>query len=387
LEEREEAMARGSADPWVPEEEAFESMRPQVEQSGSADLDDDCEVKLSYSRCLRRRDYPSTRAFQYAIRWCRFALREGKAYELKPEEAFLSVDEQVVVLEKAGVLVRNVLIDDYSEGEFVARFAGVRTRPKFALNSELRLYRDVLDDELVAYYVKVVGLVSQTSVACRLLSKVSEDFTAHEWVLELVDEWRETRSICDNVCHFAGNGINSLHRFVVEDPLTFDDDVHAAILHPDSQQMDWLGLAKEACAKFKLNELQGDAVRMALKHKLFLIQGPPGTGKSVTASALVYAWSRGEDRILVSAHSNQALNVLGEKIVAQIPREQVCRYVSVEGRNDMRVEQVTLFGSCLFPDAARASAIDDHYDPSANAFSRHVKKYMRELVQAIGRSL
>ena len=107
-------MARGSADPWCPEEEAIESMRPQVEQSGSADLDDDCEVKLSYSRCLRRRDYPSTRAFQYAIRWCRFALREGKAYELKPEEAFLSVDEQVVVLEKAGVLVRNVVIEDYS---------------------------------------------------------------------------------------------------------------------------------------------------------------------------------------------------------------------------------------------------------------------------------
>jgi len=73
----------------------------------------------------------------------------------------------------------------------------------------------------------------------------------------------------------------------------------------------------EEAARFRLNESQEAALRMALSRKLSLIQGPPGTGKTRTACHLIsiavrLQRRRGDGKVLAVAFSNVAADNLLE---------------------------------------------------------------------------
>ncbi len=59
---------------------------------------------------------------------------------------------------------------------------------------------------------------------------------------------------------------------------------------------------------------QDAAVRLALQEKSFMIWGPPGTGKTVTISMIVKALLEKGKRVLVSSHTNVAVDSAIEKV-------------------------------------------------------------------------
>lgn len=73
----------------------------------------------------------------------------------------------------------------------------------------------------------------------------------------------------------------------------------------------WHGSAAYVSEKVMagLNDGQQDAVRRCLIHDLSFIWGPPGTGKSTTISHLVEQLVLSGQRVLVTAHSNAAVDV------------------------------------------------------------------------------
>ena len=126
-----------------------------------------------------------------------------------------------------------------------------------------------------------------------------------------------------------------------------------ALLHSSEHR-----LSLRRVASFVLNSSQSKALHKVLAPDLVLIQGPPGTGKSLVATASVSAWAQGDERILVSCHSNQAVNTLTYKLVDNLPQNLqnlLCSYVSGLARKELEQADVDRFGMCLFPDAARAA--------------------------------
>lgn len=86
----------------------------------------------------------------------------------------------------------------------------------------------------------------------------------------------------------------------------------ASFARKDAEQM-----VSQEVSRFKLNESQENALRMALSRKLSLIQGPPGTGKTRTACHLVniavkLGQRRDSGKVLAVAFSNVAADNLLE---------------------------------------------------------------------------
>jgi intron-binding protein aquarius len=98
---------------------------------------------------------------------------------------------------------------------------------------------------------------------------------------------------------------------------------------------------------------QVEAVRSGLNEGLTLIVGPPGTGKTDTAVQIVTALyhARPRERILLVAHSNQALNDLFMKILGRdVPAHHLVRLG--QGERELGV----LTGGADFSKAGRMSA-------------------------------
>lgn len=74
--------------------------------------------------------------------------------------------------------------------------------------------------------------------------------------------------------------------------------------------------------------MQIDAIKSGVNHGLTMVVGPPGTGKTDTAVQIVNLifHNNPEQKMLLIAHSNQALNDLFEKIVKlDIPERYLVR--------------------------------------------------------------
>lgn len=71
----------------------------------------------------------------------------------------------------------------------------------------------------------------------------------------------------------------------------------------------------------KLNDSQRQAVEkfLAGKDGIFLIQGPPGTGKTTTVIQALKLQCKRSNRILVSAPSNKAVQILAERFLKECP--------------------------------------------------------------------
>ncbi|MBX2904647.1 MAG: Flp pilus assembly complex ATPase component TadA [Taibaiella sp.] len=68
----------------------------------------------------------------------------------------------------------------------------------------------------------------------------------------------------------------------------------------------------------RLNEIQNEAVRKIVQAQdVAIVHGPPGTGKTTTlVQAILELVKRGDDRVLVTAPSNAAVDLLSERLAA-----------------------------------------------------------------------
>lgn len=75
---------------------------------------------------------------------------------------------------------------------------------------------------------------------------------------------------------------------------------------------------RAAAAPLAANDEQEQIARKLARHSGVTVQGPPGTGKSHTIANLVSHLVAHGKRVLVTAHKDQALAVLREKIPAEL---------------------------------------------------------------------
>ncbi|KAL3310372.1 hypothetical protein Ciccas_011064 [Cichlidogyrus casuarinus] len=78
-----------------------------------------------------------------------------------------------------------------------------------------------------------------------------------------------------------------------------------------------------------MNAAQRKAFSQVFKQKLTLIQGPPGTGKTTISAYLAHAnvfFKNG--KVLISSHSNQAVDNICIRIIQQFPNTKIVRVLS-----------------------------------------------------------
>lgn len=68
-----------------------------------------------------------------------------------------------------------------------------------------------------------------------------------------------------------------------------------------------------------LNNSQKNAIKLSLGSDVTFIWGPPGTGKSATLGTIAKLLMKSNKSILISAHTNEAVDGLMEKIIEDIP--------------------------------------------------------------------
>ncbi|MFI0483385.1 AAA domain-containing protein [Actinomadura sp. 9N215] len=81
---------------------------------------------------------------------------------------------------------------------------------------------------------------------------------------------------------------------------------------------DWAPVAERLLLPLAANDEQEQIARKLTRHSGVTVQGPPGTGKSHTIANLVSHLVAHGKRVLVTAHKDQALAVLREKIPAEL---------------------------------------------------------------------
>jgi very-short-patch-repair endonuclease len=81
---------------------------------------------------------------------------------------------------------------------------------------------------------------------------------------------------------------------------------------------DWAPVADRLLLPLAANDEQEQIARKLATHSGVTVQGPPGTGKSHTIANLVSHLVAHGKRVLVTAHKDQALTVLREKIPAEL---------------------------------------------------------------------
>jgi very-short-patch-repair endonuclease len=81
---------------------------------------------------------------------------------------------------------------------------------------------------------------------------------------------------------------------------------------------DWAPVAERLLLPLAANDEQEQIVRKLATHSGVTVQGPPGTGKSHTIANLVSHLVAHGKRVLVTAHKDQALTVLRDKIPADL---------------------------------------------------------------------
>ncbi|MFI0407420.1 AAA domain-containing protein [Actinomadura sp. 3N508] len=81
---------------------------------------------------------------------------------------------------------------------------------------------------------------------------------------------------------------------------------------------DWAPVAERLLLPLAANDEQEQIARKLARHSGVTVQGPPGTGKSHTIANLVSHLVAHGKRVLVTAHKDQALAVLRDKIPAEL---------------------------------------------------------------------
>lgn len=64
--------------------------------------------------------------------------------------------------------------------------------------------------------------------------------------------------------------------------------------------------------KIKYDDVQMDAIRMAMESKVMVLTGGPGTGKTTTTNGIIRAWEKSKLKILLAAPTGRAAKRMGE---------------------------------------------------------------------------
>lgn len=127
--------------------------------------------------------------------------------------------------------------------------------------------------------------------------------SAHAWVEEH-----------ENLATLIENGLSpspALQQFLTSN----DEEIHAL----DALDRDtWKSVGEEILFPLPYNEEQKRILSQLSNHAGVVVQGPPGTGKSHTISNLISHLLAHGKRVLVTSEKEHALNVLRDKLPAQI---------------------------------------------------------------------
>jgi hypothetical protein len=327
-----------------------------------------------------RPDFPTVRSYLYAKTWAHFAQLESRVCEFTDAEALLTDAEQDAILERRGFLVKDIIFHSQKKTDYFVVNYRLQNKRGWKCDVCFWIYRSC-DEKYDFHHMIRLHEIHDTYLVFEEATAAPLDICCGEWILEMAHDWQEASLRYHSIIKFAKNTENSLHPFIVEEPMLFYGgraEAVAALRHPDADQLDVNTLLTEVRQRFGLNLAQTSAICQAVEQRISLIQGPPGTGKSVTAVALAWFWENVDEKILVTCHSNQPLNAVTRKNLQHLDARNVCRIVSVKARDKMLPEDVDMLSPCLFPDVARAQAIAKKYTPTANAFPKHVSKFLRE---------
>ncbi|WP_146778855.1 AAA domain-containing protein [Actinomadura craniellae] len=89
-------------------------------------------------------------------------------------------------------------------------------------------------------------------------------------------------------------------------------------VHGEAEERAWAPVAEQLLMPLPANAEQEQIARKLARHSGVTVQGPPGTGKSHTIANLVSHLVAHGKRVLVTAHKDQALAVLRDKIPAEL---------------------------------------------------------------------
>lgn len=109
---------------------------------------------------------------------------------------------------------------------------------------------------------------------------------------------------------------------------TLINDHHGVFLPPMHNYEAWVAkslvrLLKSPCGqisvpdnlgggKIKYDDVQMDAIRMAMESKVMVLTGGPGTGKTTTTNGIIRAWEKSKLKILLAAPTGRAAKRMGE---------------------------------------------------------------------------
>lgn len=91
------------------------------------------------------------------------------------------------------------------------------------------------------------------------------------------------------------------------------------------------------------NDSQKEAVNFSVSNAITLIHGPPGTGKTEVACEIIAQWnSRGDERILIVAETNEAVNNIMKKLISKnFDKEKILR-IGLTDKLDNELNQYSL---------------------------------------------
>lgn len=132
---------------------------------------------------------------------------------------------------------------------------------------------------------------------------------------------------------------------------------------PPTQHDDWTPVAEQLLMPLAANDEQEQIARKLASHSGVTVQGPPGTGKSHTIANLVSHLVAHGKRVLVTAHKDQALAVLREKI----PEELRDLTLAVLGSSSADLTELQRSVQAI---TAAADSVDERRETAATAALR-----------------
>lgn len=204
------------------------------------------------------------------------------------------------------------------------------------------LYIFLLDTEL--------NIPSDTPAQLRI------DKDSHETIILSVQGFEITLGIQDDLGPFIPKAVLSLSAYYLLEQLQRRlDEIRTGVL-PAERDMCMRLFAFQANVPFPnvkpaaslgdLNREQMEAVNLSLGQRVTFIWGPPGTGKTRTIGALVRELVRRGDRVLVTSHTNVAVDTALIPVIKALDDNEIqggaVVRVGALAREDPELQQVTM---------------------------------------------
>ena len=266
---------------------------------------------------INRADFNCYESFRYALNWCRVAAREAYAeicFEVEEDD-----QEGLTELDKAlrrgscctGVSFRKRTYNHVDWHEAMLSDTGKGKLAKFTPGVQVSLSRtDPFEKGRSNAFLKIHTRMKEDILWFDNKNTFPEDIEKDEWRLDLVPNEQALQNVLDSIQIVAQAESTSLHRLIVQNPVTLDLSTeemeklkYITSLDHDSEQR----LHKNARDN-GLNKCQTKAFVEAHRERCLLIQGPPGTGKTITAATILSKFAAKDEKLLLTSGSNAAVD-------------------------------------------------------------------------------